>query len=224
MGLSDPYRKQIYRLAQTTSTQTFSYTGAVQNFIVPSGVTSITANLYGAASGTGGGGTQGYGAQMITTLSVTPGSTLYVYVGGIGATSVSGFWNLGGFNGGGQGYYGSGGGGSSDIRNVDSISYRLAVAGGGGGTYYSGCAGSNGGSGGTPNGAAGSAGNCGGTGGGGGTQSSGGTPTGDGGAGSFYYGGNGGTSGSCGGGGGYYGGASGSSGSGGGGGSSYSAV
>jgi hypothetical protein len=118
--------------AQAT-TQTFLFTGAEQTFKVPGGVTSIHV----VATGGGGGSSSGIGgvaAQVTGDLTVTPGQTLYVEVGGRGQDGGSG--GAGGFNGGGSGA--AGGGGASDIRTSPrsaglSPDHRLIVAAGGGG-------------------------------------------------------------------------------------------
>jgi len=208
--------------------QTFNYNGSFQTFTVPAGVTSIQVDAKGAQGGTGTNGTGGLGGRVQTTLTVTPGETLNIYVGGQGGSLNTG---TPGYNGGGSGSgaYSSnigGGGGASDIRSGGTaLSNRIVVAGGGGGGAYNGL-GEPGAAGGGLIGATAVAGG-GSTGGGGGTQSSGGpggvyvgwssgTP------GSLGTGGNGGSStGGAGGGGGYYGGGGGSW-NGGGGGSSFS--
>ncbi len=108
----------------------FSYTGGVQYWTVPSGVTSISINVWGAQGGTYSnlGGLGGY-AQG--TLAVTPGQVLYVYVGQQPTTF------SGGYNGGGAGYsdtYSRGGGGASDVRTSPyGLNNRVIVGGGGGG-------------------------------------------------------------------------------------------
>jgi len=215
----------VTMLTQTTSactTQTFNYTGALQTYTVPAGVTSLTIEAWGAQGGSTSyaGGAGGYATG---NLSVTTGDVLYVYVGNQ-ATSTAG-----GYNGGGQGFLsGRGGGGASDVRkNGTALTDRVIVAGGGGGAAYAGIAGIGGAGGGTT-GASGwrsgiqDTGFCG----QGGTQSAGGAACifyGFATAGSLGQGGNGGTSGNddgTGGGGGYYGGGGGDQG-GGGGGSSY---
>ena len=66
---------------------TFSFTGAVQTYTVPLGVTSIQLETWGAQGGTGTGfdgvdGTGGLGGYSIGNLAVTPGQVLEVYVGG----------------------------------------------------------------------------------------------------------------------------------------------
>ncbi len=122
--------------AQQTVSCTFAYTGAEQSFVVPPGVRSVVISAVGAS---GGGSLGGAGGTASGTVAVTPGSTLYVEVGGVGTSSA------GGFNGGGAPGTGAinggigGGGGASDVRTVcggcaGSLGSRLVVAAGGGGT------------------------------------------------------------------------------------------
>jgi Glycine rich protein len=138
--------------------QTFNYTGSEQTFIVPAGVTSITADARGGAgfsrshyeSYPAG----GLGGRVYAVLPVTPNETLYVFVGGAGQ------YSNGGFNGGGNAghccFGASGGGGGSDIREgSDQIGDRILVAGGGGGVGGIWLTGGDGGAGGTLKGAAG---------------------------------------------------------------------
>ena len=205
-------------------TQTFSYTGSIQNWTVPTGVTSLSFTAEGAqgGSGTAGYGFGGLGGRVQGSLSVTPGQVLSIYVGQMPLS------NIGGFNGGGNGAnntYGRGGGGATDIRiGGVALANRVVVAAGGGG------GGTNCFSGNQNNGGVGG-GTTGGNGyqcnqqtnyvGLGGTQTAGGNNLGGlGQAGGLGQGGNGGTTYGGGGGGGYYGGGGGSYG-GGGGGSSY---
>ncbi|MFZ4656017.1 MAG: InlB B-repeat-containing protein, partial [Caldilineaceae bacterium] len=120
----------------TPGSQTFNFTGAAQQFTVPAGVTSVTIQADGAqgndfAAGGGEGGT------VQATISVTPGETLYVYVGGQGGARTGGDGGAGGFNGGGAGgsgvLGGYGGGGASDVRQGgNGLANRAVVAGGGG--------------------------------------------------------------------------------------------
>lgn len=221
-----------YAEAQTSNSgsQTFSYTGSVQNFIVPAGVTSITIQSWGAQGSNGTGYTGGLGGYATGTLAVTAGNTFSVYVGGRPTGGVAG-WNGGGSSGG----CGGGGGGASDVRNSGGTKLIVAGGGGGGGCTVSGWTGSNGGWGGGLTGGASAAGSGGSGGSSGGTQSAGGTSTGCCGAGTngtAGQGGNGVSSGCSGsyagfgggGGGGYYGGGGGGNcggNLGGGGGSSY---
>ena len=117
---------------------------------MPAGVTSIGFTVVGASGGYDNGpygngmSNGGYGGVATGTLTVTPGSTLYVVVGGQGLSS-SGPRNppstiAGGYNGGGASGCstctsdGGSGGGATDIRtSPDDITTRLVVAGGGGG-------------------------------------------------------------------------------------------
>lgn len=110
----------------------FKYTGAEQSFKVPSGVTSIDVDAFGAE---GSGllptsshtyiGLPGYGGRVRATIPVRPGQTLRIFVGGSGHAG-------GGFNGGGDGAYR--GGGATDLRmGGDALTARILVAGGGGG-------------------------------------------------------------------------------------------
>ena len=205
-------------------TQTFSYTGSIQNWTVPTGVTSLSFTAEGAqgGSGTAGYGFGGLGGRVQGSLSVTPGQALSIYVGQMPLS------NIGGFNGGGNGAnntYGRGGGGATDIRiGGVALANRVVVAAGGGGGGTN-CFSGNQNNGGVGGGATGGNGyqcnqqtNYVGL---GGTQTAGGNNLGGlGQAGGLGQGGNGGTTYGGGGGGGYYGGGGGSYG-GGGGGSSY---
>lgn len=133
--------------APTSETKTFGYTGAEQSFVVPAGVTSIEVSAIGgsgaAAENTSIGASKGgQGAQVDGSLAVTPGSTLYVEVGGNGTLSAGGF-NGGGFSSPPFAETPGGGGGATDIRTspcgstcpgtTTSLGSRLIVAGGGGG-------------------------------------------------------------------------------------------
>ena len=121
-------------------TYSYYYTGTVQSFTVPYGVTTITVQAYGAQGGEGwyNGGLGGY---VSASLKVTPGQVLYLYVGGAGSSSYYNAHPSGGYNGGGygsanacSGWYGGGGGGATDIRTTSGVlASRIVVAGGGGG-------------------------------------------------------------------------------------------
>ena len=137
--------------AQAT-TATFLYTGGEQTFTVPAGVTTLHVVAIGGAGGDASVAKGGAGAEVVADLSVIPGQTLYVEVGGRGETEAEG--GVGGFNGGGTGA--GGGGGASDIRTLPRASglvtdTRLVVAGAGGGGGGSGFeAGTDGGAAGSP--------------------------------------------------------------------------
>ncbi|MCB0402094.1 MAG: HYR domain-containing protein, partial [Flavobacteriales bacterium] len=115
----------------SSGSTTFNFTGGMQTFTVPAGVTSVTIQAYGAQGGSNAGGvTGGLGGYATGTLAVTPGDVLNVYVGG---TS--------GYNGGGTRgnqpcatAVAGNGGGASDVRlNGTALTNRVIVAGGGGG-------------------------------------------------------------------------------------------
>ena len=132
--------------AQTTTI--FSYTGAVQTFTVPPGVTSV---LVTAQGGSGGNNARvsmvdspGHGGCVTATLAVTPGTVLNIFVGQQGADATTSAGGAGGLTAGtpsgGAGalgyspYAGGGGGGASDIRiGGTALSNRVIVAAGGGG-------------------------------------------------------------------------------------------
>ncbi|MEY4127313.1 MAG: hypothetical protein RL737_1502, partial [Bacteroidota bacterium] len=101
--------------AQTIS---FNYTGTVQSYTVPAGVTTLTISASGAQGGGNTGG--GLGALMSGDFTVTPGETIYIVVGQQGQLQI-----------GGQSQNSSGGGGGSFVyRNANNL---LLAAGGGGG-------------------------------------------------------------------------------------------
>ncbi len=97
--------------------QTFNYTGSMQNYTVPANVTTLTITAKGAQGGNGG----GLGAIMTGDVTVTPGNTLKILVGGQGMTNYQfcGTW------------FGAGGGGGSFVTT--STNTPLIIAGGGGG-------------------------------------------------------------------------------------------
>lgn len=111
---------------------TFNFTGAMQTFVVPAGITSVSIKTWGAQGGANWVNNVNFGGYVAGDFSVTPGATLYVFVGGQ-ATTITG-----GYNGGGNGEgAGKGGGGGSDVR-MGGTTYndRIIVAGGGGGAGY----------------------------------------------------------------------------------------
>jgi uncharacterized protein YjdB len=128
-----------------SQTTTFSYTGLSQTYTVPPGVTLVSVTANGAQGGNAGDlspscHTGGRGSTATGVLTVTPGQTLYVYVGGAGTTN--GTNSFGGGAGGGAGapscagtVYGGGGGGASDVRTgTGTLADRVLVAAGGGGS------------------------------------------------------------------------------------------
>ena len=132
--------------ASVSGSTSFTTVGS-HSFTVPCGVTTLTVDAYGARGGLGdnfgfgGTNTGGLGGRALAGVTVTPGETLTVVVGGHGgdvqAPAPLNIGGAGGSNGGGDGGsqttgagYGGGGGGMS---NVDRAATHLVVAGGGGG-------------------------------------------------------------------------------------------
>lgn len=174
----------------------FAFTGAQAFFVVPPCVGQVTIRAWGAQGENAlvGGATGGLGGYASGTLSVTPGETLYVYVGGQSGYNGGGMGGINGnsvFSGPPIGTYGGYGGGASDVRRGGTaLANREIVAGGGGGAGHNGVwpgcqtagPGGNGGAGGAAIGGTGTGGvgtpcNCaggGGAGGNGGSQVSGG--------------------------------------------------
>ena len=133
-----------------SGSQTFSYTGAEQTLTIPSGVESITIVAYGAQGGLDGGVAGGLGGYSTGTVSVTPGNTIYIYVGGQGtsgdggiACNLAGGWNGGGDTGnccggggGGANNYGGGGGSGyiGGVSSAETIAGNLTIPDPDGGT------------------------------------------------------------------------------------------
>ncbi len=136
---------------QLPTTYSFQYTGAIQQFIVPNRVTSIQVNAIGAKGGTGGGGQPGgAGANITSTINVTPGQVVYVVVGGFpgqSATAKYGFAGNGGTANSASGFGGAGGGLSGVFNTItpSNASALVVAGGGGGGTGTGGTTGYNGG-------------------------------------------------------------------------------
>ena len=122
---------------QPEGPQVYAYTGADQTVTVPAGCTTATIKAWGAGGGAsqnqnndlsyGGGG--GFASR---TLSLTPGTTLKVVVGGTAGTNASAY------GGGGLSSYwtnfGAAGGGMSGVFSTSvTQANALVVAGGGGG-------------------------------------------------------------------------------------------
>ncbi len=146
---------QIHHMGtmQSSSCRTFSYSGGTQTFTVPAGVSSLQVECWGAQgwSGSNAGGLGGYAKA---TVAVTPGTTVYVFVGQQGqACNVANAPGPASYNGGGAGGANGttgrsgGGGGASDVRMGGSgLANRIVVAGGGGGsTDNASCTGGSGG-------------------------------------------------------------------------------
>ncbi|MDI9341804.1 MAG: HYR domain-containing protein [Sediminibacterium sp.] len=103
----------------TSFTQTFNYTGSMQQFTVPAGVTSINILARGAQGGFHPSSTfqPGLGAAVRGTFPVTPGTVLKVLVGERPSITTGG---------------GNGGGGGSFVTTLANA--PLIIAGGGGGS------------------------------------------------------------------------------------------
>lgn len=132
----------------------FEFTGAIQTWTVPSGVTLIYVDVAGAQGGSGGTNIGGKGGKVSGIIAVTPGDVLQITVGGQSTTNIA-VYGFGG-NGGRSTSFGTiarAGGGLSAISTAAPVTQANAflIAGGGGGTPTSGFAG-NGGAGGGLNG------------------------------------------------------------------------
>lgn len=145
----------------TITTSSFAYTGSLQTFTVPAGVSSLHIDARGAQGGGGGalGGIGGLGARVEGDFAVTAGQVLTLLVGGAGLPGQDSGERAGG----------SGGGGTFVVA---AGNVALAVAGGGGGAMGRsglvvdggpGLAGNDGATGQTGGGAGGTAGGGGGT-------------------------------------------------------------
>ncbi|NOQ72760.1 MAG: T9SS type A sorting domain-containing protein [Crocinitomix sp.] len=98
---------------------TFDYTGAVDSYTVPAGITSISIQAYGAQGGNDNGG---LGAGIYGEFEVTPGDVLNISVGQQGVVN-----NCGGPDASG------GGGGGSFVWDADDAVLPFVAAGAGGG-------------------------------------------------------------------------------------------
>jgi hypothetical protein len=113
--------------------QTFTYTGAVETWVVPNCVDSITMDVYGAQGGANWVNNTNLGGRVTAKLAVTTGETLYIYVGQQPTAGTAAGWNGGGAGDG----AGKGGGGGTDVRRgAGTLNDRIIVAGGGGGAGY----------------------------------------------------------------------------------------
>ena len=146
------YVKAVGGTSYMEQETTFSYTGSVQSYSVPSGTAAVKLEVWGAEGGgrrTSGNTNSGYGGKGGYSVGTfpSPSGTLYVCVGGSGSSSTSGTAS-GGYNGGGSGCAsdsyepGNGGGGATHIAKSSGLltsfssnysTQLLIVAGGGGG-------------------------------------------------------------------------------------------
>jgi len=141
-----PGSPYIASISASTGTATFNYTGAIQTWTVPTGVTLLTVTARGAQ---GGGTTGGKGAKVRAVIPLTAGQTLYFGVGGRTTNNVAvyGKGAAGALYSGAPTAYGYAGGGMSGIFTSSTLSQAACkiVAGGGGGQTngYTGGAGGN---------------------------------------------------------------------------------
>ena len=115
----------------------FTYTGTIQSFTVPAGITKLRITARGAGGTTVGTITGGKGAIMSSIVPVTPLETLYVHAGGTSTNNIASLIGGGGSGGTSANTLlnaGAGGGFSGVFRNaIPTQSSALIVAGGGGG-------------------------------------------------------------------------------------------
>jgi hypothetical protein len=120
----------ILSVLVSSAQTTFNYTGGIQTYTVPAGVTSINIDAYGAQGGSSAPAIGGLGARMSGNVAVNPGDQLLILVGQAGSPA----------------FAGTGGGGGSFVVKVDPFSSNflnfapyigtpvspLVIAGGGG--------------------------------------------------------------------------------------------
>ena len=126
----------LFDLKVLSSVATSAFTGGMQTWVVPAGVTSLLVHAYGASGAKCTASTcfaaGGLGGHIAATVTVTPLSTMYINIGGMGGNTSS---SMGGFNGGGSctntgnPQWIAGGGGATSIRNSTAITTALVVAG-----------------------------------------------------------------------------------------------
>jgi len=88
--------------AFNAETINFSFIEDREEFVVPSGVFSIDIVAVGSSGGCWG-NYGGKGGTSTGSLSVTPGESLYIRIGGYGGSGIGDALGFGGFNGGGDG-------------------------------------------------------------------------------------------------------------------------
>lgn len=144
MMLINPYVFVTGGLPADSLPKDYAATGAETTFTVPAGVTRVRVHTIGASGGAGRystGQQSGAGGYATGVISVTPGETLKVRVGGKGKGGQGSVpcGGLGGYPGGGSGSfgdtYGGGGGGYSGVFRNDGTPLIISGAGGGGSGY-----------------------------------------------------------------------------------------
>jgi hypothetical protein len=111
----------------TNSSTAGTASGSVQSIVVPS--SPVTIDALGAQGGAGGSG-GGLGAEVAAAVSITPGQTLCVVVGGRGGSASNGA----GAGGGGSFVYAIGSGTCASNLAAVTAANLLVAAGGGGGS------------------------------------------------------------------------------------------
>lgn len=124
------------------TTQTFTYTGTLQTFVVPAGVATATISVVGGEGGNNGTDLGGKGGSSTGTVSgLTAGMTLYIAVGAKPTSTTKGAWPGGGDSGGGVNARAGGGMSWVSVTSTFSASTVMIVGGAGGGAC--GCVGGN---------------------------------------------------------------------------------
>ena len=104
-----------------TVTQRFDYTGELQTYTVPEGVTSVQVDCVAASGLDGTESTGGKGGRVKAKLSVTPGQELKVWVGKVPDTTNTAEYNASDVRT-----------SNADITSEEGLNSRLVVAGAGG--------------------------------------------------------------------------------------------
>ena len=131
------------RLTTTTLEQDpeiFSYTGSIQTYKVPDGVTFLKVKCWGGAGGAGTGGTGGAGGYAGGDVSVTPGEILQIAVGE-GGRSKGPPQSVNGAGGGLSGIFSTWDSSSRDNTHAAAILVAGGGGGGGWGSFSGGCGG-----------------------------------------------------------------------------------
>lgn len=115
----------VFAIFFCTAQTTFNFTGSLQTYTVPAGVTSISIEARGAQGGGSFNGAGGLGARMKGTFAVTPGQSISIIVGEQGHLQV-----------GGNAQNSSGGGGGTFVFNPVGPVLYVAAGGGGGKCNY----------------------------------------------------------------------------------------
>lgn len=129
LGLVAPlHHGEVMAVPMVGDELTFTYSGTVETFVVPAGVTSIRIDARGAQGGGSSNGTAGgRGARMTGNFAVIPGQVLSIVVGQQGQLQT-----------GGNVQNSSGGGGGSFVYLASGPTLFVAAGGGGGKCNYTG--------------------------------------------------------------------------------------